>query len=361
MFGGTAPPLFIPLGFTGEDFENLLALLGGMFDVMTFTEDHVALRNSTNNNEYDTYLDSTTGRITFMGGWMNMPGGDDTTWNYLSIYPMFNETLHSGTNSISVPNDAISEITTSHIDIITDNTGVELVNAILAYNPTNTSITNGTVLYYNDLLITNTTGLENLTFYIKFDDSFDLDNYNLIFWAWNMSGNNAWEAAPPSASSMFIYDYIDNSLTINFPVSGGSGSLSITMAVSYVYIGPPEITVNSPTPSQVVGSLAPSYDISITGSYDSVWYTLDGGVTNFTASSLTGTINQAAWDMLSDGTITIIFFANNSFGREGNTQVQVIKDSSEEPAPGIPGYDFYLLIGALSVISAILIRKRMKS
>ncbi|MHA1241693.1 MAG: hypothetical protein ACTSQU_13070, partial [Promethearchaeota archaeon] len=99
MFGGTAPPLFLPLGFTGEDFENILVLLSGMFDEMTFNEDHIFLRNSTNNKEYDAYVDTTSGRITFMGGWMNMPGGDDTTWNYLSIYPMVNETLNAGTNS----------------------------------------------------------------------------------------------------------------------------------------------------------------------------------------------------------------------------------------------------------------------
>ena len=241
MFGGVAPPLFVPLGFTGDDFENLLALLGGMFDIMTFAEDHVLLRNSTNGKEYDTYLDTTSGRITFMGGWMNMLGGDDTTWNYMSIYPMVNETLHSGTNSITIPNDVISEITVSHIDIITNNTNAEIVNAILDNNPVNTSITNGTVLYYNDLLITNSTGLENITFYIKFDNSFDLDNYNLTFWAWNMSGNNDWEAVPPEASDMFVYDYTDNSLTIIFPVGGGSDPVSIIMAVSFIYTGPGEV------------------------------------------------------------------------------------------------------------------------
>ena len=246
MFGGTAPPLFLPLGFTGEDFENILVLLGGMFDEMTFNEDHVFLRNSTNNKEYDAYVDTTSGRITFMGGWMNMPGGDDTTWNYLSIYPMVNETLNAGTNSISVPNDAISEIASSHIDIITSNTGAEIVNAILNYNPINTSITDGTVLYYNDLLITNTTGLANLTFYIKFDDTFDLDNYNLTFWAWNMSGNNEWEEAPPEATDMFVYDYADNSLTIIFPIGGSSGPISIIMAVSYVHTGQPELIPGFP-------------------------------------------------------------------------------------------------------------------
>lgn len=246
MFGGTAPPLFLPLGFTGEDFENILVLLGGMFDEMTFNEDHVFLRNSTNNKEYDAYVDTTSGRITFMGGWMNMPGGDDTTWNYLSIYPMVNETLNAGTNSISVPNDAISEIASSRIDIITSNTGAEIVNAILNYNPINTSITDGTVLYYNDFLITNTTGLANLTFYIKFDDTFDLDNYNLTFWAWNMSGNNEWEEAPTEATDMFVYDYADNSLTIIFPIGGGSGPISIIMAVSYVHAGQPELIPGFP-------------------------------------------------------------------------------------------------------------------
>ncbi len=232
--GGTAPPLFVPLGFTGEDFENLLALLGGMFDVMTFAEDHVFLRNSTNNKEYDTYLDPTSGRISFMGGWMNIPGGDDTTWNYMSIYPMYNETLRSGTSHISFSSDDVSEITVSFIEIITNNTGIEVVNALSAYNPIDTSITDGTVLYYNDLLITNTTGLTNLTFYIKFDDSFDLDSFNLTFWAWNMSGNNEWSAAPPETTDMFVYDYADNSLTIIFPLSGSSGPFSIIMAVTYI-------------------------------------------------------------------------------------------------------------------------------
>ncbi|MHA1671117.1 MAG: Loki-CTERM sorting domain-containing protein [Promethearchaeota archaeon] len=130
-----------------------------------------------------------------------------------------------------------------------------------------------------------------------------------------------------------------------------------------VYTAPPEITINSPTPSQTIGTTAPSYDISITGLYDSIWYTLDGGTTNLTASSLAGTINQAAWTALADGIITIDFYANNSAGMEDTSQVMVIKDSSDEPSPtppGIPGYDLYLLLGALSIISALIIRKRVK-
>ncbi|NVM46513.1 MAG: hypothetical protein HWN79_16525 [Candidatus Lokiarchaeota archaeon] len=256
MFGGVSPPLFLTSGSTGEDLENLLTILDSVFDESTFTEDHVILRNSTLGREYDMYVDISTGAITFMGGWMNMLGGDDTTWMYMTIYPMYNETLNSGTTSVSVPNDAISEITVSNIEVITDNDGIELLNAILDYNPINTSINNGTVLYYNDFLITNTTGLDNLTFYIKFADTFDLDNYNLTFWAWNMSGNNEWEAAPSSATNMFIYDYSDNSLTIIFPVGGGSGPISIIMAVSYVYTGPSEESIPGFSVLLTFGSLS---------------------------------------------------------------------------------------------------------
>jgi len=40
----------------------------------------------------------------------------------------------------------------------------------------------------------------------------------------------------------------------------------------------------------------------------------------------------------------------------------VVKTSAQQqPPPTIPGYDLYLLIGALGVFSTILLRKRSKS
>jgi len=156
-------------------------------------------------------------------------------------------------------------------------------------------------------------------------------------------------------------------ITIPMPTDGGHNIRIFgndTMGTMYesdlryftVNTIPPLININSPTDSQVIGSTAPSYDISITGPYDSIWYALEGGA-NHTASGLTGTIDQSAWSALSDGIITIDFYANNSAGMEGTAQVQVIK---EQPA-GIPGYDLYLLIGVFSVISAVIIKKRVKS
>ncbi|MFX1260428.1 MAG: hypothetical protein ACFFAN_21475, partial [Promethearchaeota archaeon] len=144
---------------------------------------------------------------------------------------------------------------------------------------------------------------------------------------------------------------------------------NITISIDDVYLiisytgasGPPQIVINSPNSYQLIGNTASNYDISIMGSYNSIWYTLDGGLTNITVSSLTGTINQAAWDVQADGLVTIIFYASNSIRLVGSSQVHVIKASSEElPLPRILGYNIYVLIGVLGITSLILFKSRKK-
>jgi len=158
-------------------------------------------------------------------------------------------------------------------------------------------------------------------------------------------------------------------VTIPMPADGGHNIRIFgndTMGTMYesnlryftVNTAPPLITINSPTDSQIIGSTAPIYDISIAGPYDSIWYALEGGA-NYTASGLTGTVDQSAWSALSDGIITIDFYANNSAGMEGSAQVQVIKSVTEQP-PGIPGYDLIALIGVISIFTIIIIKRKSK-
>ncbi|MFX1495087.1 MAG: hypothetical protein ACFFBZ_12450 [Promethearchaeota archaeon] len=144
---------------------------------------------------------------------------------------------------------------------------------------------------------------------------------------------------------------------------------NITISIDDVYLiisyagasGPPQIVINSPNSYQLIGNTASNYDISIMGSYNSIWYTLDGGLTNITVSSLTGTINQAVWDAQADGLVTIIFYASNSIGLVGSSQVHVIKASSEELSfPRIPGYNILILLGMVGIISIVLFRKRFR-
>lgn len=124
----------------------------------------------------------------------------------------------------------------------------------------------------------------------------------------------------------------------------------------------PIITINQPQNADQL-EYTPVYDISIDeANLDEFWSTIDDGVTNYMITELVGTIHSGAWSAAASGPVTIRFYARDLAGNIGTSFVIVVKTSAQQqPPPGIPGYDPYLLIGALSVISAILIRKRLKS
>ncbi|MHA1884706.1 MAG: DUF2341 domain-containing protein, partial [Promethearchaeota archaeon] len=88
----------------------------------------------------------------------------------------------------------------------------------------------------------------------------------------------------------------------------------------------PDITINSPNTKEFFGSNAPSYNLTVTDlNLDSIWYSLDGGA-NSTPVSETGIINQAMWSGRPNGTVTIRFYANDTFGNLNYSEVVVRKD-----------------------------------
>ena len=89
----------------------------------------------------------------------------------------------------------------------------------------------------------------------------------------------------------------------------------------------PIITINSPNTGDLFGD-APSFDITIDEDYlFTMWYTLDGGVTTYPFTGFSGMIDQAAWDALPDGDITMTFYANDKAENMGSTEVIVLKDT----------------------------------
>ncbi|MFX1413447.1 MAG: DUF2341 domain-containing protein [Promethearchaeota archaeon] len=103
----------------------------------------------------------------------------------------------------------------------------------------------------------------------------------------------------------------------------------------------PEITINSPNLNDIFGSSAPNYDLTVTDpNLDSIWYTLDGGATNSTPVSASGTIDQNMWSALGNGTVTIRFYANDTLGNISYKEIIVRKDiikpsiSINSPSPG---------------------------
>ena len=113
-------------------------------------------------------------------------------------------------------------------------------------------------------------------------------------------------------------------------IDGITNSIDFKPIVSLPIKLIPEITINSPTNNELFSGLPPSFNIYIK-SFDinTSWYTLDDGITNTTFTT-NGTIS--GWAALSDGTYTLVFYANNSLGKVGSAQIIIIKDTT---APSI--------------------------
>jgi len=127
----------------------------------------------------------------------------------------------------------------------------------------------------------------------------------------------------------------------------------------------PLIDIISPTLNQEFGAQAPEFTISITDTSPivSMWYTIDGGVNNYTFTVLTDTIATSAWEASEEGNITLTFYAEDEHGNIGSESVKIIKILSDLPdgtPPKIPGFNIYILLGSTALI-ILLMKKLQKS
>ena len=128
-----------------------------------------------------------------------------------------------------------------------------------------------------------------------------------------------------------------------------------------VDITAPTIIINLPMSLEAFGETAPDFNVEITDVLlDTMWYTLDNGLTNTTFTS-NDTINQALWNALPEGNVTIRFYAKDSAGNIEFAEVTIRKDiSTPDPPPdGIPGYNLIFLLGIISIITIIIVKKRL--
>ena len=122
----------------------------------------------------------------------------------------------------------------------------------------------------------------------------------------------------------------------------------------------PEITINSPIQGDKIGEIAPNYDISIVEpNLELIWYTIDGGITNYTITQLSGTIGQSAWDIAPYNNIAIRFYANDLLGNIGYKEVVVEKvEEVKDGGPAIFGYNLLLIISLIGLITAIILKRK---
>jgi len=120
--------------------------------------------------------------------------------------------------------------------------------------------------------------------------------------------------------------HIDGSIAITFYANDTLGYINSVQALIYKDTSIPRINIISPTLNQLFGDSAPSFEIEISDpNLDTMWYTIDGGLNNFTFIN-NGTINQTRWNLIFNGTTTIKFYANDTLGLIAFQEVIVRKD-----------------------------------
>jgi hypothetical protein len=126
---------------------------------------------------------------------------------------------------------------------------------------------------------------------------------------------SAWNALPNGPVTLTVYANDTFGLV-------GSDSVIIQKNATA-----PILIINYPGDGEFFGSFAPAFDLTITElNLDKTWYSLDGGMTNITFTGSTGMIDQAQWDTLPCGPVSIRFYANDSSGLQGFAEVTINKD-----------------------------------
>ena len=122
---------------------------------------------------------------------------------------------------------------------------------------------------------------------------------------------------------------------------------------------PPIITIIKPTNNSKFGSSAPDFEINVNERFlDLLWYTLDGGLNNYTFTE-NGTIDQNAWNELPNGQIILRFYAIDKPGYMVFKEITIRKDVSSLDLLIIILSVVIPAIGIISVgIILLILRKR---
>ncbi|MHA2010264.1 MAG: NosD domain-containing protein, partial [Promethearchaeota archaeon] len=155
----------------------------------------------------------------------------------------------------------------------------------------------------------------------------------------------AWNAMP------------EGDLTLRFCARDLPGSIGAAEVIINKDTQAPIINILSPTSGDVIGATAPSFNITIVDSnLDTVWYSLDNGLNNYTISTFTGTIDQLVWDALSQGEITLTIYANDTVGNLASEGVTITLRIPSGRAIGLDYLTTSFLIfimGGLAVLMVI--------
>jgi len=157
------------------------------------------------------------------------------------------------------------------------------------------------------------------------------------------------------------WDKLDNGIVIiRFFANDSSGLLGYVEVSIHKDIDDPIITINSPVFNEEF-IYPPGFSISIEESnLDTFWYTIDGGQTNVPITELIGLIDEDLWNAAQSGSLTIRFYARDKAGNIGYNDVIIVKLTPSNGGQAIPGFNLLIILGILSAVSVLFIKKRLK-
>jgi len=162
-----------------------------------------------------------------------------------------------------------------------------------------------------------------------------------------------------------LWDSFGNGdLTLIFYANDSHGRITFESVNITKDIDPPTLSILKPSLGETFYISPPEYEFTVTDpNLESIWYTLDGGITNTTITLNSGSISQSIWDAIPIGEVTIRFYANDSVENIGFAEIVVTKASvsPNQPDQGIPGYDTFIIIGFVSITTIIVVLKRYKN
>ncbi len=211
------PPMLVPEGTTSSDLTDFFVMWSGVYDLITYSPGHVLLRNTTVNRELNYYFDETSGKMTMMHGWAKMPiPGED--WTYMSIYPKSYQALHSGTNVFSVSTNFPTGLVVN-IEVEVSGSNSAYISTFFPMNPVDEDLPLGEAFaFFDQLMINHSAIIGNVTMTMILPSSIDLSTVGFFFYAYNMSGTEEWDPAPPEFyATSVIYNFATNTITIQMP------------------------------------------------------------------------------------------------------------------------------------------------
>ena len=157
-----------------------------------------------------------------------------------------------------------------------------------------------------------------------------------------------------------IWDSIGNgTVRIKFYANDSYGLIGYAEVIVKKDIVAPNIMIRNPIENYEFSIDAPIYNITVYEPHlEKIWYIINNIEINYSITNMFGSIDQDAWNSVPQGEVLITFYAQDRAGNIGTKSVVVIKSIPSKPA--IPGYNLFLLIGVISVVSAIILGQRKK-